>query len=80
MGHTRFKNSNIAINKPYRFASDVKKERKLMERFTKEVKVEVETKDELQALKDEYLELSGKKPHHLWKEPRLKEEIAKLKE
>jgi len=32
---------------------------------------------EIQRLRAEYTELTGKKPHHLWREPRLQEEIDK---
>lgn len=34
----------------------------------------------LQALRDEYTELTGKKPHHLWREARLQDEIDKALE
>ena len=57
----------------------VPKEQKL-ERQTKEVKVSVETKSNLDLLRDKYFELSGKKAHHLWKEARIEEEISKLEE
>lgn len=36
--------------------------------------------DELQTLRDEYSELTGKKPHHLWKAERLRAEIDKALE
>ena len=45
----------------------------------KALKVNTTLDDGLQSLRDEYAELKGEKPHHLWKEDRLKEEIEKLK-
>lgn len=33
--------------------------------------------DDIERLRDEYTELTGKKPHHLWKAERLQEEIDK---
>ena len=36
--------------------------------------------DVLQRLRDEYAELTGSKPHHLWKEMRLQSEIDKALE
>lgn len=78
MGHDRFKGGGVAnrqTNQPYAFGG--KKQQKVQYQ-TKEVKVEVETKDELEDLKAKYQELSGKKPHHLWKESTLKEKIAEI--
>lgn len=39
----------------------------------------VDVNDGLDALKEEYLTLAGKKVHHLWKEEKITEEIEKLK-
>lgn len=36
--------------------------------------------DDIERLRDEYTELTGKKPHHLWKAERLQEEIDKALE
>lgn len=36
-----------------------------------------ESDDGLKELRDQYKELTGKKPHHLWKEDRLQAEIDK---
>lgn len=74
----------VFSNIPYRFGNEVKKEQKIVsERVTKEIKGVEGTKDapikDIDALRQEYFELSGKKAHHLWKEPRIEEEIAKLK-
>jgi len=70
-------------NIPYRFGNQIKKEQKIVgERVTKEIKGVEGTKDNvgIEYLKSEYQELSGKKPHHRWKEQTLREEIAKLKQ
>ena len=69
-------------NIPYRFGSQVKKEEKLVEaRVTKEIKAVQSKKQEsdLESLKEQYEALAEKKPHHLWKEARLIDEIDKLK-
>lgn len=73
----------VFSNIPYRFGNQVKKEQKLVDqRITKEIKGVEGTKDapveDIESLRAIYQELSGSKAHHLWKEPRLKEEIAKL--
>jgi len=41
--------------------------------------VEMTTSSEIEKLRGEYLELSGKKAHHLWKEDKLIELIDELK-
>jgi hypothetical protein len=41
--------------------------------------VEMTTSSEIEKLRGEYLELSGKKAHHLWKEEKLIELIDELK-
>lgn len=44
-----------------------------------DMNVLVKSNDVLDALKEEYLTLAGKKVHHLWKEEKITEEIEKLK-
>ncbi len=38
-----------------------------------------QTEDDIEALRAEYTELTGEKPHHLWKEARLRSEIESKK-
>ncbi len=42
------------------------------------VDVTEKSEDEIDTLRKEYLEKTGKKPHHLWKEDRLKKEIEAI--
>jgi hypothetical protein len=71
----------IQINELKAMVNDLKGKTEPKKAVKKEVAIPTDLNDdidEMEQLRVNYFELAEKKPHHLWKEDKLKEEIAKL--